>query len=184
MYIIVVWFKLSRKFNPHHGLVRKTNRSFTPVWSWRCECYSILVRQYQKPIFNLMYRVTGSSEDAKDLTQETFIKAYEKLDHFRMGARFFPWLYTIGYNHARNFVQRGKPFSAIERRRVSKNTQWILSFSAGRKGVGADRLPAYFIRPLSSSPWITGRLSFFITMRGFRWRISRRPFSFPSVERK
>jgi len=72
--------------------------------------YSILVRQYQKPIFNLMYRVTGSSEDAKDLTQETFIKAYEKLDHFRMGARFFPWLYTIGYNHARNFVQRGKPF--------------------------------------------------------------------------
>ena len=72
--------------------------------------YSILVRQYQKPIFNLMYRVTGSSEDAKDLTQETFIKAYEKLDHFRMGARFFPWLYTIGYNHARNFIQRGKPF--------------------------------------------------------------------------
>ena len=72
--------------------------------------YSILVQQYQKPIFNLMYRVTGSYEDAKDLAQETFIKAYEKLDHFRMGARFFPWLYTIGYNHARNFVQRGKPF--------------------------------------------------------------------------
>jgi RNA polymerase sigma-70 factor, ECF subfamily len=72
--------------------------------------YSILVRQYQRPIFNLMYRVSGSYEDAKDLAQETFIKAYEKLDLFRMGSRFFPWLYSIGYNHARNFVKRGRPF--------------------------------------------------------------------------
>ena len=80
------------------------------VMNGNVNAYSILVQQYQKPIFNLMYRVTGSYEDAKDLAQETFIKAYEKLDHFKMGARFFPWLYTIGYNHARNFVQRGKPF--------------------------------------------------------------------------
>ena len=80
------------------------------VMNGNVNAYSILVQQYQKPIFNLMYRVTGSYEDAKDLAQETFIKAYEKLDHFRMGARFFPWLYTIGYNHARNFVQRSKPF--------------------------------------------------------------------------
>jgi len=80
------------------------------VMNGNVNAYSILVQQYQKSIFNLMYRVTGSYEDAKDLAQETFIKAYEKLDHFRMGARFFPWLYTIGYNHARNFVQRDKPF--------------------------------------------------------------------------
>ena len=72
------------------------------------DAYGALVRRYQKPIFNLMYRVTGSYEDAKDLAQETFIKAYEKLDQFRMGARFFPWLYTIGFNHARNFVQRSR----------------------------------------------------------------------------
>jgi RNA polymerase sigma-70 factor (ECF subfamily) len=82
----------------------------TAVMNGNVNAYSILVQQYQKPIFNLMYRVTGSYEDAKDLAQETFIKAYEKLDHFRTGARFFPWLYTIGYNHARNFVQRSKPF--------------------------------------------------------------------------
>ena len=73
------------------------------------DAYGALVQRYQKPVFNLMYRVTGSYEDAKDLAQETFIKAYEKLDQFRMGARFFPWLYTIGFNHARNFIQRGRP---------------------------------------------------------------------------
>jgi RNA polymerase sigma-70 factor, ECF subfamily len=83
------------------------------VMNGNVNAYSILVQQYQKPIFNLMYRVTGSYEDAKDLAQETFIKAYEKLDHFRMGARFFPWLYTIGYNHARNFLRRGNPIQVI-----------------------------------------------------------------------
>ena len=92
------------------------------VMNGNVNAYSILVQQYQKPIFNLMYRVTGSYEDAKDLAQETFIKAYEKLDHFRMGARFFPWLYTIGYNHARNFVQRSKPFQQSSDEDFEKNS--------------------------------------------------------------
>jgi len=72
------------------------------------DAYSTLVQRYQRPIFNLMLRVTGSYEDALDLAQETFIKAYEKLDTFRLGARFFPWLYTIGFNHVRNFKRRDK----------------------------------------------------------------------------
>jgi len=93
------------------------------VMNGNVNAYNILVQQYQKPIFNLMYRITGSYEDAKDLAQETFIKAYEKLDHFRMGARFFPWLYTIGYNHARNFVQRSKPFQQSSDEDFEKNTR-------------------------------------------------------------
>ena len=72
--------------------------------------YSVLVQRYQKPIFNLMYRVTRSYDDALDLAQETFMKAYENLDHFKKGARFFPWLYTIGFNHVRNFKRREKGF--------------------------------------------------------------------------
>jgi len=82
------------------------------VMDGNSDAYGALVQRYQRPIFNLMYRVSGSYEDAKDLAQETFIKAYEKLDQFRMGSRFFPWLYTIGFNHARNFVRRGKPIQA------------------------------------------------------------------------
>jgi RNA polymerase sigma-70 factor (ECF subfamily) len=67
------------------------------------EAYAILVKRYQKPIFNLMMRSTSCEEDAFDLTQETFIRAYEKLDRFKPSARFFPWLYTIGMNLARDF---------------------------------------------------------------------------------
>jgi RNA polymerase sigma-70 factor (ECF subfamily) len=74
------------------------------------DVYSVLVQRYQKPIFNLMYRVTRSYDDALDLAQETFIKAYENLESFKTGARFFPWLYTIGFNHARNFKRRERGF--------------------------------------------------------------------------
>lgn len=72
------------------------------------EAYAILVRRYQKPIFNLMMRTTSCEEDAFDLTQEAFVKAYEKLDRFKPSGRFFPWLYTIGMNLARDFLRKTK----------------------------------------------------------------------------
>jgi RNA polymerase sigma-70 factor, ECF subfamily len=70
------------------------------------DAFSILVERYQKPVFNLMLRMTGSQEDAVDLAQETFIKAYEQLHRFRLGGKFYTWIYTIGLNHARNFLRR------------------------------------------------------------------------------
>jgi RNA polymerase sigma-70 factor (ECF subfamily) len=73
------------------------------------DAFAILVRRYQRPIFNLMCRMCGSVDLAADLAQETFIKAYEHLERFRPGARFFPWLYAIGLNHARDSHRKRKP---------------------------------------------------------------------------
>jgi RNA polymerase sigma-70 factor (ECF subfamily) len=70
--------------------------------------YALLVKRYQKPIYNLMLRMTGSEQDALDLTQETFVRAYEKLDKFHPSAPFFPWLYTMGLNLVRDFLRRAK----------------------------------------------------------------------------
>jgi RNA polymerase sigma-70 factor, ECF subfamily len=78
------------------------------------DAYAVLVKRYQKPIYNLMYRMTGSCEDALDLAQETFIKAYESLHRFRGGGRFFPWLYSIGLNHSRNFMRRNKARQTVD----------------------------------------------------------------------
>lgn len=65
-----------------------------------------LMELYQKPIYNLCYRLTGTREEAEDLTQETFLRAFERLDTFREGARFLPWIYTIGLNLTRNHLSR------------------------------------------------------------------------------
>jgi len=78
--------------------------------------YALLVKRYQKPIYNLMMRMTGSEQDALDLTQETFVRAYEKLEKFNPSAPFFPWLYTMGLNLARDFLrkEKGSPIESYE----------------------------------------------------------------------
>ena len=70
--------------------------------------FAALIERYKKPIFNLMVRTCGSLEDAADLTQETFIKAFERLETFDADRKFFSWLYTIGINHARDHARRKK----------------------------------------------------------------------------
>jgi RNA polymerase sigma-70 factor, ECF subfamily len=78
------------------------------ILSGNVNSYGLLVKRYQKPIYNLMLRMTGSEQDALDLAQETFVRAYEKLEKFDPSAPFFPWLYTMGLNLARDFLRRAK----------------------------------------------------------------------------
>lgn len=70
------------------------------------EAFAELVRRYEKPIFALAYRMVGSREDAKDLTQESFLKAYRALAGFKENARFSPWLYAIANNLCIDFLRR------------------------------------------------------------------------------
>lgn len=62
------------------------------------EAFDRLVIAYQDRIFNLVYRMVSDSEEAADLTQEAFVKAYRALDKFRLDARFSTWLYRIAVN--------------------------------------------------------------------------------------
>lgn len=80
------------------------------ILSGDVNAYALLVKRYERPIYNLMLRMTGSEQDAVDLTQEAFVRAYEKLEKFNPAAPFFPWLYTMGLNLARDFLRRERRF--------------------------------------------------------------------------
>ena len=84
------------------------NAIISSILAGDVDAFAVLVKRYQKPIFNLMLRITSCEEDAFDLTQATFIRAYEKLDRFKPSGRFFPWLYTIGMNLGRDFLRKRK----------------------------------------------------------------------------
>jgi len=56
------------------------------------------VRRYQDRIFNTVYRMVGRHEDAQDIVQETFVRAYEGLGKFQSNASFYTWLYRIAVN--------------------------------------------------------------------------------------
>jgi RNA polymerase sigma-70 factor (ECF subfamily) len=70
------------------------------------EAFEALVRRYQRMIYSLAYRMTGSAADAEDVTQETFIRAHEQLGTFRAEAKFSSWLYRIAVNHCLHWRQR------------------------------------------------------------------------------
>jgi RNA polymerase sigma-70 factor, ECF subfamily len=91
------------------------------------EAFSRLVREYQRMIHSLCYRMTGSPADAEDLAQETFLQAYQHLDRFRAEARFSSWLYRIAVNQCLNWQQR-------QQRRERLHREW----SAQDVGSGHD----------------------------------------------
>jgi RNA polymerase sigma-70 factor (ECF subfamily) len=85
------------------------------------QAYALLVEEYKSPIYNLAYRMIGNSEDADDLTQETFIRAYINLWRFDPKRKFFTWLYTISINLIRNHLKKVKNDDLLNR---TKNIQY------------------------------------------------------------
>jgi RNA polymerase sigma-70 factor (ECF subfamily) len=59
-----------------------------------------LVRRYEAKIFRLAQHITQNREDAEDVLQETFMKAYEHLDQFQGNSKFYTWIVRIGVNEA------------------------------------------------------------------------------------
>ena len=72
------------------------------------EAYDDMVRRYQERIYATIYHMTANHEDANDLAQETFIKAYQALKSFKGDSSFFTWVYRIAINKTINFLKQRK----------------------------------------------------------------------------
>jgi RNA polymerase sigma-70 factor (ECF subfamily) len=70
--------------------------------------YDDLVRRYQERIYATIYHMTSNHEDANDLAQEAFIKAYLALKSFKGGSSFYTWVYRIAVNKTINFLKQRK----------------------------------------------------------------------------
>ncbi len=81
-------------FDRHQDLktIRRCKRGEEPA-------FAEILRRYRGAIYNLCYRMTRNSEDARDLSQEIFIKVFSLLDRFDENYAFSSWLFRIGTNH-------------------------------------------------------------------------------------
>lgn len=70
--------------------------------------YDELIRRYQERIYATIYHMTSNHEDANDLVQETFIKAYKALKSFKGDSSFYTWIYRIAVNKTINFLKQRK----------------------------------------------------------------------------
>jgi RNA polymerase sigma-70 factor, ECF subfamily len=70
------------------------------------ESFNQLVKRWERPIFALAYRTLGREEDARDVTQETFLRAFRALGGFKGDAKFSSWLYRIALNLCRDWMRK------------------------------------------------------------------------------
>jgi len=114
------------------------------------EAFGALVREHEQAAFRAAYVVVGSAEDAEDVTQEAFVKAYRALGRFRTGSPFRPWLLAIVGNEARNHLRAAgrrahhqRRAGALEPRAVEPDAGDVLLRGDERRRVLAavERLP-------------------------------------------
>lgn len=70
------------------------------------EKYSEIVDRYQKKLFVYIYRLVGNKEEAEDLLQDVFVKAYKNLNSFDTSRKFSSWIYRIAHNESVNYIKR------------------------------------------------------------------------------
>jgi RNA polymerase sigma-70 factor, ECF subfamily len=83
-----------------------------------CKAFESLIRNYQRMIHALTFRMTGSMVDAEDLAQETFIQAHQQISNFRGESAFSSWLYRIAINRCLNWRKR-------QARRDRLHAEWV-----------------------------------------------------------
>ena len=75
--------------------------------------YERLIMAYQKPLYVFIWRMVRDSDDARDICQDTFFKAYKKIRSFKEKSKFSSWLFQIGYRKALDFLARKKRQRAV-----------------------------------------------------------------------
>jgi len=78
------------------------------------ESFNQLVLRWERPIYALAYRVIGRDEDARDVCQETFLRAFRALPGFKGEAKFSSWLYRIALNLCRDWIRRKRRTPLVE----------------------------------------------------------------------
>jgi len=84
------------------------------------QAFSVLVEKYQKMVYSLALKLLKRPEDAEELAQDTFIKAYQKIDSYEGKSKFSTWLYSITYNACISELRKRRiEFTSIDDRQIS-----------------------------------------------------------------
>lgn len=92
------------------------------------ELFGTLVERYQTPLFNAALKIVQNYDDADEVTQAVFVKAFEKLHTYDPKFKFFSWIYRMVVNESLNFVSRKKNFDELSPDFVSEARTPLESF--------------------------------------------------------
>jgi RNA polymerase sigma-70 factor, ECF subfamily len=88
------------------GMTRTDEELVARAQGGDIESFNQLIVRWERPIYALAYRVIGKEEDARDVCQDAFLRAYRALPGFKGQAKFSSWLYRIALNLCRDWIRR------------------------------------------------------------------------------
>ena len=94
--------------------------------------FRLLVERHSRSVFRLAFRLTGNEQDAEDVVQETFLRAYKQLQHFESRASFGTWLYRIAANYSLDLIRSRQ--RRQEHRPADEETDAMLEIPAAAPG--------------------------------------------------
>ncbi len=98
--------------NNDRALVRR-------VLKGEVQLFAKIVERYERPVYNLMYRYCRSEQDAADLSQDVFLRIYDRLASFNGDKKFFPWVYALAINIANDWYRS----NSLKRQKMAE-LQW------------------------------------------------------------
>jgi len=108
--------------------------------------FDVLVERYKQRVYATVYHMTGNHEDANDLVQDAFIKAYRNLHSFKGQSSFYTWIYRIAVNRTINFLKRRKDRGHLSLNDMDANVETdpdyveLMSHITPRREVGLNEL--------------------------------------------
>lgn len=89
------------------------NKLLSKIQAGDLDAFNTLVEKYQKKVFNIAYNYMGNTEDASEIAQEAFLRAYTSLKGFRNESSFKTWLYNITANVCKDELRKRKKFNMV-----------------------------------------------------------------------
>lgn len=102
-------------------MIDDENKLIMEAINGKTESFGLLVEKYQNKMFNLALQITNDNDSAKDIVQESFIKAYKKLKGFDSNKKFFSWIYRITLNESLNYKNHSKFTTSISDEMIDNN---------------------------------------------------------------
>jgi RNA polymerase sigma factor (sigma-70 family) len=99
-----------------------------------------LILKYRERVFGVIYNLTANREDASDLTQDTFIKAFQAINRFQGNCSFFTWLYKIGVNTTLSHLRKNRmrTFFSLEKINEEGGNAQIIDQLTDKRGADRD----------------------------------------------
>jgi RNA polymerase sigma-70 factor (ECF subfamily) len=77
------------------------------------DAFGSLIERYQRPVFNTVLHMVGDAEDAREVCQQAFMKAFEHLSSYDRDRKFFSWIYRVAVNESINFIKARRPHESL-----------------------------------------------------------------------